>query len=568
MTDQLELVARAEALSRTEDWPRAATAWQAVVEVNPVNGVHWDRLAQARFATGDHAGALCAYQRAEPLGVWPVRGPEPVPLTSIFPGEIAYRIACCHALLGDHDRAMAALARAAGAHLRDLDRAATDPNLEPLRDDPRFAALIGRPEHADLPRIEGWRTDLRTLRHEIGRRVPFPHLVDAGFQAAADDLDQAIADLDDARIVVGMWALLRRLGDGHARIDTDEAFPDWSRTLPVWFYLFAEGLFIPQVQPRHRELLGARVLAVDGRGVPEVIDALDPVLTRDNAYGPTASLPVWLRRPVFLHAVGVAGDPDTVTLTVALPDGTRRDVTLAAEPGPPPRRWPHECPPDSLRLTAGTGQPVPAYLREVDNPYWFEHVPAGNLVYFQFNSIGDKPDEPLDRFYQRLFRTVDQRDAAALVVDLRWNGGGNTFLAQPLVHHVIARERINRRGALFVIVGRSTFSAAQNTATMFDRHTNAVFVGEPTGSSPNFVGETVPFRLPYSGLRANVSDLYWQTSWPFDRRTAIAPDIYTPPTFAAFAAHRDPAMEAILDQLHRAAPAGGQVTCPPSFRIL
>jgi hypothetical protein len=31
-----------------------------------------------------------------------------------------------------------------------------------------------------------------------------------------------------------------------------------------------------------------------------------------------------------------------------------------------------------------------------------------------------------------------------------------------------------------------------------------------------------------------------------DYRTWIAPQIYTPPTFAAFRANRDPAMEAIL----------------------
>ncbi|MEV4137150.1 hypothetical protein AB0J72_33880 [Dactylosporangium sp. NPDC049742] len=82
-----------------------------------------------------------------------------------------------------------------------------------------------------------------------------------------------------------------------------------------------------------------------------------------------------------------------------------------------------------------------------------------------------------------------------------------------------------------------------------------MFVGEPSGSSPNFVGETVPFRLSYNGIQANVSDLYWQTSWPLDHRTAIAPDIYAPPTFAAYRANTDPAMDAILDHLHNTASA-------------
>jgi len=131
---------------------------------------------------------------------------------------------------------------------------------------------------------------------------------------------------------------------------------------------------------------------------------------------------------------------------------------------------------------------------------------------------------------------------ATLVIDLRWNGGGNTYLAQPLLHHLIACGKVS----LYVIIGRGTFSAAQNTATAIGRETSAIFVGEPSGSRPNFIGETIPFRLPYSNTTVNVGDLYWQTSWPMDHRPWIAPDIYAPPTFEAYRSNRDPAMEAIL----------------------
>ena len=82
--------------------------------------------------------------------------------------------------------------------------------------------------------------------------------------------------------------------------------------------------------------------------------------------------------------------------------------------------------------------------------------------------------------------------------------------------------------------------------TAIDRETNAIFVGEPTGSRPNFIGESLYFELPYSKVLANAADLFWQTSWPWDHRTWIAPDLYVPPTFAAFSRNQDPAMDAIL----------------------
>jgi hypothetical protein len=115
-----------------------------------------------------------------------------------------------------------------------------------------------------------------------------------------------------------------------------------------------------------------------------------------------------------------------------------------------------------------------------------------------------------------------------------------------LIHRLIACEKVNRTGALFLIIGRGTFSAAQNTSTWIEWHTEATLVGEPTGSRPVFIGETIPFTLPYSKVRVNVSDLYWKSSIPMDERTWLAPELYAPPTFEAFQVNRDPAMEAIL----------------------
>ena len=52
--------------------------------------------------------------------------------------------------------------------------------------------------------------------------------------------------------------------------------------------------------------------------------------------------------------------------------------------------------------------------------------------------------------------------------------------------------------------------------------------------------------LPYSKMTGSISDLYWQSSWPMDYRTWIAPQLYAPPTFATYATNRDPALDAIL----------------------
>jgi hypothetical protein len=146
----------------------------------------------------------------------------------------------------------------------------------------------------------------------------------------------------------------------------------------------------------------------------------------------------------------------------------------------------------------------------------------------------------------RIGRHDTARRPSRLVIDMRFNGGGNTPLGQPLLHHLIGCPATNRRGALYVIIGWLTFSAAQNITTAPEQHTQATFAGEPTGSRPNFIGESVPFELPVSKVLVSISDLYWQCEYPMDRRPWIAPQLDAPPTFETYRRSHDPALAAIL----------------------
>jgi hypothetical protein len=172
---------------------------------------------------------------------------------------------------------------------------------------------------------------------------------------------------------------------------------------------------------------------------------------------------------------------------------------------------------------------------------------GGRVLYLQYNSVRNDPRDPLPEFARKVFAEWDKAQDAVLVIDVRWNGGGNTFLSQPLLDALWARPGLSKSGdRLYVITGRNTYSAAQNFATDIDRSCRAIFVGEPTGSGPNFIGESIPFSLPYSRMSGTVSDLFWQRGWPMDDRVWIAPDLPAPPTLAAVTRGVDPALEAVL----------------------
>ena len=542
-TDYLRTLTSAEAKTGSASWPDAAALWSRVVELNPLVGRHWVKLAEARCELGDFGGALAAYDKARGAGVWLPEGET----DAVFPAEIAYRMATCHVRLGDHESAVRELRRAFRLGLRDLGRPQGDEHWEPLLAHAAVKEMLGIIDPAGLTRDEGWRADVMFLAREIKRRAcaPFREISEPEFDAAVDRLAREVPGLSNFQILAGMMRLLRPLGDGHAFVLPAQDGKDTQLSLPVRFYRFTEGLFVTAASEAYRQLTGAQVLSVDGHPVDEVLAAVEPLLSRDNDQQVTWIGPEVLRWTPLIHALGLLGDPGQATLTVRFGDQTTGTVTVESVAGsylslttPRPAGW--------ISLPDLAGAPAPLYLRNSDAPYWFEYLPADAAVYFQFNGVGDQPLEPIAAFCQRLFTFIDNHHVSKLVIDLRWNGGGNTYLVQPLLHRLIGCQKVNQRGSLYVIIGRATFSAAQNTATAIERETSAIFVGEPTGSRPNFIGETIPFTLPYSRALVNVADLYWQTSWPMDHRPWIAPELYAPPSFEAYSQNRDPAMEAIL----------------------
>jgi hypothetical protein len=521
-----ELLARAEMKTTAQEWTEAAALWEKLVEMNPPMPRFWDQLAQARKSAKDYRKAIPAFEKALELGAG-------------YPFNAAYSIACCHAMLGEKEQALKWLERSLELGFRYLQQVRTDEDLKSLHGDPRFTELAALDDVSKMSRDEGLRYDLWFLARELKRihYNPYKHVTREEFDAYVKKLYDEIPKLTDPQVEVGIRKLMRMMGDGHTRIGPA---PDQISHLfvPAEFYLFTEGLFIVSAKPKHADLVGAQILRIGAHNVDHVMEAVDPVISQDNKMWPKALAPgTVMRNPRLLNGLGLIPEPDKMEITIHDAAGRTRTVILTAEMGPMVG-GPH------IRKDATL--PEPLYLKNRRANYWFEYLPEHKTVYFQYNAVADDPKEPLPKFCDRLFKFINENDVERLVIDMRWNGGGNNFLNRPIVQGLIRNDKINQRDKLFVIVGRQTFSAAMNGAAEIERQTNAIFVGEPTGSSPNFVGESVGFSLPYSKMQGTISDLYWQSSVAMDHRTWIAPLLYAPPSFELYRANRDPAMEAIL----------------------
>jgi tetratricopeptide (TPR) repeat protein len=546
MPSMLQTVAEAKAAAAREDWETASRLWAEVVEQNDLHPDFWAHLARSQLEAGAVQDAIASARRAMELGA---AYPNDI---DGFPADHAAFIARCHARLGNAEEALSWLERAIGMGFRDLDEIAGSDDLAGLQHDAQFQELTGQIETTGLSRDEGWRYDLRFLVREIERRAydPFGLIDRAAFMRQVDRIERAIPELTDAELFCELSCLLKLLDDGHAYIHPPEHREDLRLALPVSFYLFKEGLFVITAAPGHDELLGSKVLAFDGTSTAAALEAVDQVITRDNERWVLEIAPYRLRELATLAALGVTSDPTKLELTVRDRKGRVRAVSLTGNVFPDAPIGRIFLPPDDWIVFSDTlPGPKPRYLQRLATPYWFEHLPEHRAVYVQFNTVRNNPDDPFTEFTERLFELIDREGVERLIIDVRWNKGGNTMLFRPLLHRIVGSRVINRPGGLYVIIGRRTFSAAQNFTSFIDYHTEAIFVGEPTGSRPVFIGESSEFALPWSQAKVNVSDLHWAGTWPGDQRVWIAPHLSTPPTFASYRENRDPAMEAVLSAI-------------------
>src|SRR5262249_34521381 len=145
-----------------------------------------------------------------------------------------------------------------------------------------------------------------------------------------------------------------------------------------------------------------------------------------------------------------------------------------------------------------------------------------------------------------LIACIKEKRPAALIVDLRFNTGGDLTVGKPLMKK-IADEIGNV--PVFVITGRATFSAGITHVVELKQWAHATIIGEPAGDGLEMWSEGGNLVMPNSKLTLHYGNgfhRYSKREYP-DRRPYVeemsvdstAPDIAVEPTWDAYINGRD-----------------------------
>lgn len=390
-----------------------------------------------------------------------------------------------------------------------------------------------------------WQSDLKFLQHTVHNDYSFlfKKISAADFDKEVDELYKAIPSMKDHEIVAGIGRIVASFGYGHTGIDWMGS-PVKGHIVPVSLYLFNDGLYIEGADKKYSDLLGAKVVAVEGMPIEKAMKVLKPLFNAENEFWYYAHGLDFLAIPEALHAQKITKELKSKITYTLEKDGKRFDRVFDAVDGfHLPRRYGFSETKDNW-VSARDVSITPNYLKNLDKIYYYEYIPEQKTVYVRQSQIQDDPDKPIPAFYKEVFDFIRKNDVEKLVIDVRLNGGGNNYKNKPIITGIIETEKINKPGKLFVIIGRRTFSACQNLVNEFSNYTNATFVGEPTGENINFYGDNRRVDLPKSKIPVYLSFAWWQDKPQWENADWTAPHYAVDMSFEDYKTNKDPALSA------------------------
>jgi hypothetical protein len=420
--------------------------------------------------------------------------------------------------------------------------------------------------------VADWRADIDTVVRDVETIHPnaFTKTPRGKFEAAARDLKAALPRLTEEQRMARAMQLVALIGDGHTQLDPHR--PDFADWYPVRFYQFTDGYFITAAYKTDADLAGAKVLAIAGRPVGEVADAARTLEGSDNALNVTEHI-FALENAELMRALGYAGQDGSLPITVQLSDGRRAERNLKPHRADDPRypkndstfdwRFSSEVygPPIGTLddwTTAYKGLSAAAY-RKIDNsrpihftfrrPYVARAIPEQSAYYIGVNNIADwtASGKGFHAFFRDALAEIDTMKPRSVIIDLRYNPGGDGYLVPAVMHEFVKREDNPPWKHLYLLTGRKTFSAAVIFMAGFIYNVPCTIVGEPAGAPLDSYGDATDIDLDRTGMRLHVSTIWHKLEDQGERYTIMPVDVPAPFSFADYAAGRDPAIDAILN---------------------
>lgn len=210
------------------------------------------------------------------------------------------------------------------------------------------------------------------------------------------------------------------LNDGHTSVPYWSTF---SRLFPVRLALDGSNPAVIDISPESQsDILGKEVSSINDKPIAEILRMARPLISADNEVNFENMAKEFMMFADFWTLLGMSND----TLRLTLADGSTIDIAAI----------------DKSQLKIAQLQKETANRVTAQRGVLFDYniFEDEGICYLQFNQFADRliyPQYPqlarFDSFLEEMFGEIAEKGIHTLVVDLQYNGGGNSTLGDVLL---------------------------------------------------------------------------------------------------------------------------------------
>jgi hypothetical protein len=434
------------------------------------------------------------------------------------------------------------------------------------------AAIAQHPASNDRPRApmtaENRAADLAAFRDAfMATDKSFSEAARATAEARLARLEGQVAATSQASFDLELAQIAALADNGHTHYVLGSISRYYNR-VPTRLGVFGEDFYVLRASGGNDDLLGARLVSIDGHPVADLRRAGRSLWGGVDSFRDRFSFNL-LESPELLNALGLADDSASASYRFETRNGVV-ERTFTGDPASPARPfsnpsanlYPAKLPlEDASWKTALTVDAAPWALQDPNKTFRWRAAPEIGAIAIDMRANMDAADQKVADALRIFDEAIAQEKPTNLVLDMRMNGGGNLNTTRAFIKSLPAKIP----GRIFVLTSPLTFSAAISSIGYLEQEAPAkvTIVGESVGDRQHFWAEGRGVDLPnnrgmiglatqrhdYAGGCKAYNDCHISVKVAPIAVASLAPDIAAPWTIEAYLAGRDPAMEAVAAAL-------------------
>ena len=395
---------------------------------------------------------------------------------------------------------------------------------------------------ADDGKEVNWAEEVEGLKRELSARHVdlYFHYDSISFSRDLEEVVERSPGKSILELAMMLQQVVAKLGDPHTHVNFNYLI-NTELILPFQCYWFREGIYATAYWKDYESVEGKRIVAINGFPIQQVIDSLTTLI---SAPTPARVLNEVPRMLIWVQTLEFFGFAQKNEVEIGLEDSMGKQSKVSI-PLPSP---------ESERISVGP-EPLPLGWQDRSSYFRDQYFADSKLYYIQYNKCWSREAEvefgsgasalfmpSFKDFEKEALKTAKKKEIDKLVLDLRFNSGGNSLQGTDFIKK-LQKTRIGEKAEIYLIVGRTSASAAITNAVDVIKAFKPIVVGEDSGGKPNHFGEVKRFVLTTSNLVVSYSTKFFTLLE--ENPPAIIPDISVSQSYNGFMEGKDEAMEAI-----------------------